>query len=73
MLHSFCLAAGCRFQAAVQESKRVQYEQIEFDVNEQGSVTISSISLCLKTGCSMVINSGEFNELWLYNSVSVER
>jgi hypothetical protein len=65
MLHSFCLSAGCRFQAAVQESKRVQYEQVEFDVTERGSVTINSISLSLKTDCCMVINSGEFNELWV--------
>jgi hypothetical protein len=73
MLHSFCLSAGCRFQAAVKESKRVQYEQMEFDVTERGSVTISSISLSLKTGPSMVINSGEVSELWVYNSMSLER
>ena len=73
MLHSFFLPAGCRFQAAVQESKRVQYEQIETDITEQGSMTISSILLSVKTGCSMVIESGEFNELQVYNSVSLER
>lgn len=73
MLHFFCLSAGCRFQAAVQESERIQYEQVESDVTERGSVTISSISLSLKTGPSMVVNSGEFNELWVYNSMFLGR
>ena len=31
------------------------------------------ILLSVKTGCSMVIESGEFNELQVYNSVSLER
>jgi hypothetical protein len=73
MLHYFCLSVACRFQAAVKENKHVQYGQMEFDVTERGSVTISSVSLSLKTDCSMVIDSGEFNELWLYNSMSLER
>jgi len=73
MLHSFCLSAGCRFQAALEESKRIQYEQMEFDITECGNVTISSISLSLKTACSMVINYGEFSELWVYYLVALER
>jgi hypothetical protein len=60
VLYSFCLSAGCRFQAAVKESKHVHCEQIECDVTERGSVTISSILLSLKTNSSMVVNSGEF-------------
>jgi hypothetical protein len=71
MLHSFRLSAGCRFQAADKESKRLQCEQTECDVTEHGSVTISSISLSLKKDSSLVINSGEFNKLCIYNSVSL--
>jgi hypothetical protein len=56
-------AAGYRCQAALKEIERIQCKITEGDVTEQGSVTITSISLSLKKDFSNMINSGESNKL----------
>jgi riboflavin synthase alpha subunit len=63
MLHSSCLSAGYRYQAALKEMDRVQHNETECDITEHGSVTINNISLTLKRSFLKVINLGEFIKL----------
>jgi hypothetical protein len=62
-VHSSCLSAGYRCHAALKESECVQYKKTVNDVTEQGSVTISCISLSLKKDFSKMINSSKSNKL----------